>query len=278
MSDTVENYPIINIPFLYKYGLTIQNSTVSPLTNLSILAGTCRDSNDVVDIRFGDLNPNINGVTTTAPVRIDNTITGAGGLDQGVVLANNMYAIFIISDSRGYLPISAVATVALYLFAVPPFPIMPAGYDSKRLIGFWATDSNKFWLKGYYYGLGNDLVFTYDAPQPTTITAGSSNSYVSVNLFNLVTQNYNSPASIYTVFNPGLAGDTLTLASGSSSAVGGQITITGQASGVNMTTISSVVVQRDYFPPFPLPLPSIQYKVSGTDSVAIYVAGFSVSV
>jgi hypothetical protein len=283
MSNIIENYPIVDIPFLYKYGLTIQNSTsingtLNPETKLSILSGVCRDDEDITDIRFGDTNPNISGFITSAPVRIDNTINGPGGLDQGNILASTMYAIYIISDSRGYLPISAVATLALNIFSVPPGPLMPAGYDCKRLIGFWATDINTFWLTGYYYGLGNDLVFTYDVPQETTVTAGSSNTYANVNLFNFVPEIYNSPASIYTVFTPGAAGDTLTMATGGSTAPGGQIVITGQVSGVKVTTTSSVIVQRAFFPPFPLPLPSIQYKVSGTDTVAIYVAGFSISV
>ncbi len=283
MSDEIQNYPIINVPFLYKYGMTIQNSTaingtLHPETKLSVLSGNCRDSEDVIDIRFGDLNPSINGTITSAPVRIDNTIIGAGGLDQGQVSANTMYAIYIIADSRGYLPISAIATFGLNIFAVPPGPLMPPGYDSKRLIGFWATGSDTFWLTGYYYGLGNDLVFTYDTPQATNITAGSSNTYADVNLFNLVPQIYNIPASIYTVFSPGAASDTLIMAAGQSTASGGQVVITAQVAGVNVTTISSLVVQRAFFIPIPIPLPSIQYKVSGTDTVAISVAGFSVSV
>jgi hypothetical protein len=283
MPNTAENYPIINIPYLYKYGLIIQNSTsidgtLHPETKLSVLAGNCRDDADITDIRFGDNNPSINGAITSAPVRIDNTINGVGGLDQGQIAANTMYAIYIIADSRGYLPISAIATLALNIFLVPAGPLMPSGYDSKRLIGFWGTDGGTLWQKGYYYGLNNDLVFTYDTPQLTSVTSGTSNMYAYVNLFDFVPNIENIPVSISTVFSPGAAGDTLTLASGRSTSTQGQVIITGQVSGVNITTVSSIITQHVLVAPIPFVSPVIQYKVSGSDTVAISVAGFSVSV
>jgi hypothetical protein len=283
MTDTVESYPIINIPFLYKYGLYIQNSTsingtLNPETKLSVLAGVCRDSNDITDIRFGDNNPSLNGAITSAPVRIDNTITGSGGLDEGIVEANTMYAIYIISDSRGYLPISAVATFILNIYAAGP--LMPAGYDTKRLIGFWATGSDTLWLTGYYSYYNspiNTLFFTYDTPQATAVTSGSSNTYAYVDLSNFVPLIHNTPVSISTIFRAGAAGDTLTLASGLSTNPNGQLIITGQVSGVNVTSNSTILAQNAVVSG-PLPSPAIQYKVSGTDTVAIYVAGFSVSI
>ena len=274
MSNSVENYPIINIPFLYKSGLQIVNSSVSPNTKLSILSGSCRDSQDIIDIRLGDLNPNVEGNITSAPVRIDNTLNGAGGLDEGLVSPNTMYAIYIIADSRNYLPISALATLDFNIYRVGG-PLMPAGYDSRRLIGFWATDSSSYWFTGYYSGLGIDITFTYDTPQITPISAGSSNVYANVNLFTLAPLLDVTPISIYTIFDPGSAGDTLTLAAGKSTSSAGQVVITGQVSHNNVTTISSVlartVIITDEY------VPAIQYKVSGTDTVAIYVAGFTVS-
>lgn len=287
MADTIENYPIINIPFLYKYGFIIQNSTtVDGTTNiqtkLSILSGTCRDQEDIVDIRFGDFNPNMNNNVTSAPVRIDNTKNGAGGLDEGAVTANTIYAIYIIADSRGYLPVSGIATFALNIFRAAGSslggPTMPAGYDAKRLIGFWGTDNSTFWQKGYYYGLSNDLFFTYDNPQITSITAGTSNVYDYVNLFDLVPDIENIPVSISTVFTPGAAGDTLTLASGKSTNPTGQVVITGQVAGINVTSVSTVITQHVLVSPIPVVSPVIQYKVSGTDTVAISVGGFGVSV
>ncbi len=212
-------------------------------------------------------------------MRIDNTKTGAGGLDEGPVLANTMYAIYIIADSRGYMPISAIATFGLNIFRAPsPGPLMPAGYDVKRHIGFWATDNSALWLTGYYHGLSNDLIFTYDVPQATAVVAGTSNSYAYVDLFALVPDIQNLPVSISTTFSPGAASDILTLASGRSTATNGQVQITAQVAGVNVTSVDTVITQHVVLPPFPLPKPVIQYKVSGTDTVAINVAGFSISV
>jgi len=272
-----QNYPVINIPSLYKYGLTIQNSTISPQTKLSILRGSCRDSEDIIDITLGDFNANANGITTSAPVRIDNTVNGAGGIDQGTVKANTMYAIFIIADSRGYMPISAIAINAFNIYLVGQV-VMPSGYDSRRLIGFWGTDSDTFWQTGSYFGMANDLVFTYDAPQATSVTSGTSNVYASVDLSNFVPNIYNNPVSISTVFSSATAGNTLILASGKSTNPNGQVVITNQSSNINITSISSVLNQfvRVSYPPFAIP--TIQYKVSGTSTVAIYVSGFSVSV
>jgi hypothetical protein len=272
----VENYPIINAPFLYKYGLRLQNSTVSPATKLSLLAGFCRDVNNVIDIDLGDNNPNALGSITSAPIRIDNTVSGPGGIAQGeLVTPNTMYAIYIIADSRDYLPLSALATNSINVYEVPG-PSMPFGYDSYRFIGFWPTDSSSYWQTGYYFGLGSDLTFFYDTPQITAITAGTSNTYANVNLNNLVPLYSNIPVYLYTVFNPGAAGDTLSLRAGLSLSSFGQSVITGQVASVNTTSISTVLAQNvSISPPFPSPV--VQYKVSGADTVAIYVSGFSVS-
>lgn len=276
MISTVQNYPVIDVPFLYKYGLKIQNSTVSPETKLSILSGFCRDYKNNIDIDLGDNNPNAEGSITSAPVRVDNTINGPGGLSPGEsVTPNTMYAIYIVADSRSYLPISALATNSFNVFLVPG-PGMPAGYDSWRFIGFWPTDSSSHWQTGYYFGLGSDLTFVYDTPQATPITSGSSSTYANVDLSGLVPLYEDIPVSLYTVFTPGVAGDTLSLRAGDSSSTFGQAIITGQVSGINVTSISSVLAQRVAISP-PIPSPTVQYKVSGADTVAIYVAGFSVS-
>lgn len=68
-------------------------------------------------------------VTLAAPVVVDITIAGAGGLDAGVEAANTWYFIFVISDSTGVLP-----TVGL-LSASAGAPTLPAGYDTRRRVG-----------------------------------------------------------------------------------------------------------------------------------------------
>lgn len=276
MISTVQNYPLIDVPFLYKYGLRIQNSTVDTATKLSVLSGFCRDYKNNIDIDLGDNNPNFEGSITSAPIRIDNTTNGPGGLPQGeTVTANTMYAIYIVADSRDYLPISALATNSFNVYATPG-PSMPAGYDSWRFIGFWGTDSSSHWQTGYYFGLGSDLTFFYDTAQATPITAGSSSTYANVDLSGLVPLLANMPVSLYTVFTPAVAGDTLSLRAGNSLSTTGQSIITGQVSSINVTSINTVLAQNVFIAP-PLPSPVIQYKVSGADTVAIYVSGFSVS-
>lgn len=166
-----QNDPIINFPNSYKSGLVLSLVNTAPLTfeatKLAISAGACRDSNNVMDIVIG--SQNVEGSLIPAPLVIDLAADGANGLDTGTIAANTMYAIYMIADSRYYLPTAAIATLSSNAL-----PSMPRGYDSYRLIGFWATSAASILLQGYYFGNGNDMTFFYSSQEPVVVGAVAS--------------------------------------------------------------------------------------------------------
>lgn len=91
-------------------------SYTSP-SQVTIGAGRARNHNDQ------------RNMVLAAPVVVDITIAGAGGLDAGAEAANTWYYVWVISDSTGALP-----TVGL-LSTSANAPTMPAGYDTRRRVG-----------------------------------------------------------------------------------------------------------------------------------------------
>jgi hypothetical protein len=260
----IQNDPIYSLPYLYKYGLTISNDATTPNTVLDISSGQCRDQNDVIDITVG--SPNVENFLEPAALTINAAINGAGGLDTGALAQATMYAIYIIADSRYYQQTAAIATLASN-----SVPLLPFGYDSYRLIGYWSTVSNAAdWTLGYYTGLYGDLQFTYAIPQATAVTAGNSTFYVNVALTNIV-----PPAvalgEFYCVFTPAVAGHQALLRPFAATAVG--TGLTGQVATVRTSGTICTVITLD------AGAPVIQYEVTASgDALAINVFGFSVSV
>jgi len=161
----IQNDPVYSLPFLYKYGLILSRDATTPTTKLNVSSGQCRDSNDVIDITVG--SPNIESETITAPLVLDATINGANGLDTGSLAASTMYSIYMIADSRYYQPTACIATLS-----TNSVPLLPFGYDSYRLIGYWATTSSSQWYNGWYSASqGSYLTFNYnDIPTAFTYT------------------------------------------------------------------------------------------------------------
>ena len=165
-----QSSPIINLPYLYKYGMQLSYGSNS---SLIISPGSCRDSNNVIDIEIGGVN--VEGNLTPVALLVDFTKNGINGLDVGSFTAAQMYAIYVISDSRYYLPNASIACIATNN------PIVPVGYDAIRLIGYWSTDVSRPLLNtGYYSGSGNDLTFIYSAAR--TIGTNSTTTRVSFTL------------------------------------------------------------------------------------------------
>src|SRR5258708_11625744 len=136
----VQNDPIYSLPWLYISGLNI---SVASTKILAIAPGQARDSNDNIDMPVGF--PNLQGNTLPAiqfqgyqpPLLVNCATTGANALDAGALAASTQYAIYLIGDSRGYLPVAGIATLTSNIL-----PLVPLGYDSYRLIGFMETDGS----------------------------------------------------------------------------------------------------------------------------------------
>lgn len=91
-------------------------------------------SNSTIEIKAGteaDADDGTMRMAVTSPITVDTDISGAGGLDTGVI-ANGIYQIWLI-----YCPTGPVTEGLLvrnqYNQAAP---VMPAGYTKKRCIGF----------------------------------------------------------------------------------------------------------------------------------------------
>lgn len=264
MTTQVES--VLRLPNLYISGLLVSNDATTPNTKLDISAGICRDSNNSVDMGVGSSNPNADGNYVAAPLVIDATTTGANALDTGSLAASTLYAVYLISDSRGYQNTAGILTLASN-----SAPQMPFGYDTVRLICYWPTDASSHFLAAYQSGSGNDRMFTYDAPQATAVTAGNSATYAGVALTALVAPVANTPVMVQTNWTANAAADSMSLQGYNST--GDAVTIVAPIAGATAHTwnISQVLAQLN------TAAPSIKYKVSA-GTVAINVAAYSFSV
>jgi len=255
--------PVYTLPVLNISGCIVSNNATTPNTKVDISSGTCRDSQNIMDITLGASNANLEGNTVTAPLTVDISVSGANGLDTGSVAASTVYAVYLIADSRYYQSTAGILSTSL------SGPTMPFGYDSYRLIGYAITDASSHFLLMYVSGSGNSRIFTYDAPQATAVTAGNATSYTAVDLSALVPYLDQTPVSIAYNLNANAAADTLKLQGANST--GDAIIITAAVAGstAHTTGNAQVLAQQKSSKP------EINYKVSsGSAAVALNVAGF----
>lgn len=258
----IQNDPIINLPFLYKYGLTI--SYVDDAT-LLIGPGTCRDSNNIIDIVVG--SQNVEGNATPASLTLNFKVNGANGLDEGAVAEAEMYAIYIIADSRYYLPTACIATLD-----DNAFPIVPQGYDSLRLIGYWNTQPSEVDLEiGYYVGLGNDMSFYYDGSEPI-LTGGTSTTPALISLGSTLPLVQNTPAILSVQYTPAAAAPTSSLEI--SYAVSAQV----QARMGGIVATVPLYQELEVLAQIIGGVPTLTYQVSAGDSVTMQLLSYSISV
>ena len=85
----------------------------------------------------------------------DLTVSGAGGLDTGSVQNNGHYAVYVIGDSNG------TNNPATLLSLSVDSPIMPSGYDMKRLVWMVVLDGDEI-IKFYQTGRGLKRRCWYD--------------------------------------------------------------------------------------------------------------------
>ncbi len=257
MSETFDTQTYVqygqNAPY-YINGFGISNDATTPNTLLDIAGGSCLDSTGTYQLN------------TNTPIVINAAINGLNGLDTGTFAASTVYAVYLVWDPVSFQPTGAMISTSLVT------PLMPFGYNAFLLIGYAVTDASIHFLPGYWSaGNSSARVFTYDAFQATAVTAGASATYAHVNLITLVPNVANTPVSIYSNFAPGAASDTLSLQAGN--ATGAQAIITAQVASVHVTTLDTILAQPVSITSVISPV--VNYKVSGTDTVAIDVAGYT---
>ena len=244
-------------PYGYINGLQISNDATTPNTVLNIGSGVTIDSTDT----FQMIN---NGV-----ISINAATVGLNGIDTGVLAASKVYAVYLVSDPVTLQPIGAMISLNYVSPASTLQPYMPFSYSAFKLIGFATTDASAHFLPGYWTADNSSWrLFMYDAPLATAITAGTSTSYVNVNLTAAVPNHNNLPVLVNSVFTPTAAGSALVLQPGN--AVGAAATVLGQVAAVVVNSVSLVMAQPVVISTVSSPV--VNYKVVG--SVAVNVSGY----
>jgi hypothetical protein len=228
-------------PFSYATGLQLAWATT---TTLTVAAGQCRDSNNVVDMILDEA------------VTINGAANGANGLDTGDLANATWYYVFLISSSRNLQTTASIISTS-------STPLLPTGYDSYLRIGFALTNGSAQFLKFFVYGNSTTRKYFWDVV-PTELNAQGSATYAAIDLASSV-----PPTSTTVYLNwklvPATAGNlTLLRPTGSTSTTNIQITgsVASQPNAGMLTMNCSAAQSIDYI------------NASASDDLSIYVAGF----
>ena len=257
--------PIVNQPFYYINGAVLSNDATTPNTVLNLSAGIMRDSSNTYDLNIGNFNGQVNpNATVNVSTSINCAVNGFNGLDTGSLGASKVYYIYVISDPVSGNPSGAVASLA----APSVGPLMPFGYSAFRHVAFVVTDSSSHFLLFYQSGFNSTRIFMYDAPISVGTTSSQA-AYTAIDLTKFVPLINNTPVWLNVSFT-GTANDTLKLQPGK--ATGDAITLTAQVNSQAATQQVFILSQNTLIST--VNSPTINYKNSGTDTVAILVDGF----
>ena len=256
--------PFLVQKFLYINEMKISNDATTPNTVLNVSAGLCRDQLDTYDLNLGNYDALLQQPVANSVTLINGAVNGINGLDQGTLGASHVYYVYVIGD-----PVSANPTGCMISLAAPSIgPLMPFGYGAFRHIGYAVTDSGSHFLLSYNAGNNNARRFFYDAPISVGSTATEA-AYTAIDLTKFVPLVNNLPVYLDASIN-GTAGDTLNLQPGN--ATGNAITIVAAVNSQVLHQQVSVLAQTVAISTIPSPV--INYKNSGTDTIAILVQGF----
>lgn len=274
------NAPIVNASNLYCNGLQL-GWVGSGSKLLNIFAGECRDS------------LNINDITLPVAVQINGAVVGPNGVDLAPVVADSMYAVYVIASSESvftsanqlaggpspnpYGPSTVPAPANPYpavgllsLNAVEP--ILPFGYDMYRRVGWALTDDTA--ALAFWYQVGkNDNTRTYYYDFPTEVlVAGHATAVTAVPLksqaspFNIVVPAINSEAICFFSYTPNAAANLLSF-----SATAGTGALLKFGPGATQVLVSTATL--------PTTVASgsanVYYSMTAAgDSVSLFVSGF----
>jgi len=212
--------PIVNAGAMYINGMRLAYAST---TTFTVSQGLCRNSTNVNDINIG-LPLNVAATQTgelpvdagLGAVTVDITAAGAGGLDNGTIAASTFYAVHAIGDSFGIMPGSAMISTSV------TDPLLPAGYDMFRRIGFIKTDGSSHVLAFRQEGVTADRWMWWDVAIATGVTSGSSATFATVDCSaGIPAMGVNSDAKFLVTFTPKGAANDIELRPGLSSATNG---------------------------------------------------------
>jgi hypothetical protein len=261
--------PIFTLPYSYISGMNISAAST---TVLAIAPGQCRDGNDVIDMPVG--YPNYNGNTYPAvlfdsyqqPLFLNSAVVGANGLDAGALAASTEYSVYVIGDSSGLKP-----TAGLISLTSNSGPLVPAGYDSHRLLGFAATDASTHFTQALTLNLQYAKAF-YLSAAVSVLSGGASTTFAAIDMSTPVPTTTSRDVIVYlsVIFTPAVAGDFVQFRPTGSTATTKLRTIVGAAAGIPqqqyVRMIAGVGASK----------PEIDYLVaSASDSVSVLVLGYN---
>lgn len=257
--------PVVNGNLMYINGMRLAAVNT---TTFTVSQGLCRNSTNLNDINIG-LPLNVAATQTGelpvdaggGAVTVDITTTGAGGLDNGTIAASTFYAVHAVGDSFGINAGTAIISTSLTA------PVLPAGYDMFRRIGFIKTDGSTHVLAFRQEGLSTDRWMWWDVAIATGVTSGSSATFATVDCSaGIPAMGVNSQALFLVVFTPTAGDDTVELRPGLSSATAGYSRMSGSVAAVVQTGMMECPIDTPY-------TDAVDYLVTGS-ATAISVAAY----
>lgn len=269
----VQSEMIYALPNLYIWGLKLSVATPTAGTIICVAPGAARDSNNAIDMvvglenYFGIDNPPVLAAGYQRGLFVNSAVNGANGLDQGTIAASTQYAVYLIGDSRQYNNTAAVLSLTSNVG-----PKLPSGYDSYRLIGFWATNgSSQFVYSSNKPQNISGLLTYFNSPAVTVLSGGNATSFTAMDLTTNsavpTTTLQNIIVTLLVTFTPAAAGDVVQFRPTGSSATSGLPTIVGVTAAVAQTQYIQVIAGVG------ASKPEIDYLVtSASDAVTVAVA------
>jgi hypothetical protein len=241
MATLIPNTPIVNAGLLYVNGCYMNWLST---TTLSVTSGQCRDVTNTADI--------VLGATTT----ITSTTVGVNGVDVAAAVASSFYAVYVIGSSTDQKPGACLLSLS------STAPSLPFGYDMFRRVGYVLTDSSahflNFWQEGrnMFYDVGISV-----------LSAGTSTTYANVALTTAVPPEATNVNLVVTYTANSATNVAHFLPYGSTATNG----IVRFGYGVAAAQVGMAVVPAE----LNVAAPTIQYKVSASDSLSLLVAGYT---
>jgi hypothetical protein len=267
----IQNDPIIALPNLEIFGLNI---SVASTTVLAIAPGQTRDSTDSIDLPVslsnlqGNVVPPVLFQNYSQPLLINAAVNGANGLDAGSLGVSLQYSVWLIGDSRGYNPVAGL----LSLTSSNLTPLMPQGYDSKRLIGFIETDGSSHFVYATHKPQNMiNFVRYFNQPPISVLAGGNATTFTAIDL----TTNTAVPTTtlpnvivgLQVTFTPLAANDVVQFRPTGQTAAA--VTIVGVAAGVAQTQYVEMIAGVG------ASKPEIDYLVtSASDAVSVSVSSW----
>jgi hypothetical protein len=115
-------------------------------------------------------------ITVTSSSAVTITASGAGGLDTGAEAPRTIYYVYVIADSTAARPAAGLLSVRASA------PVLPAGYDTSRRIGFVVNGANGDFLRFHQAWAGSTRRYHYaeDERQTRVLDNGSATAFTAV--------------------------------------------------------------------------------------------------